>query len=80
MCQNAVVYVAFVSVCVSFGGLSEFDWVLSLDRWDIEGGVRVVVAGHMWVVLWLGCAGGKRRLCPCAFVLEVQRRWRFDGW
>jgi hypothetical protein len=40
--QNAVVYVVCVSVCVSFGGLSEFDWVLGLDRWEIEGGVCVV--------------------------------------
>ncbi len=42
MGQNAVVYVAGGSVCASFGGLSEFDWVFGLDRWAIEGGVCVV--------------------------------------
>ncbi len=42
MGQNAVVYVAGGSVCVSFGGLSEFNWVFGLDRWEIEGGVCVV--------------------------------------
>ncbi len=80
MGQNAVVYVSYVSVCVSFGGLGEFEWVFWLDRGDIEGGVRDVVMGHMWVVLVLGCVGGGRSLCPCAFVLGVQRRWRFGGW
>ena len=40
--QNAVVCVACVSVCVSFGGLCEFDWVFGLDRWDIEGVVWIV--------------------------------------
>ena len=39
---DAVVYVAGGSVCVSFGGLSEFDWVFGLDRWEIEGGVCIV--------------------------------------
>ncbi len=42
MDQNAVVYMACVSGCVSFGGLGEFDWVFGLDRWEIEGGVCVV--------------------------------------
>ncbi len=42
MGQNAVVCVACVSVCVSFGSLGELDWVVYLDRWDIEGGVCVV--------------------------------------
>ncbi len=32
MCQNAVVHVSGGSVCVSFGGLSEFDWAFGLDR------------------------------------------------
>ncbi len=80
MGQNAVVYVFCVSVCVSFGGLGAFDWVFCLDRGDIESGVCVVVVGHMWVVLVLGCVGGERILCPCAFGLGVQRRWRFDCW
>ena len=67
-------------VCVSFGWLGEFYWLFGLDRWDTEGGVCVFLAGHMWVVLVRGCVGGGRRLCPCAFGLVVQRRWRFGGW
>jgi len=63
-----MVYVAGGSVCVSFGGLREFDWVFGLDRWDTGvGGVCVVVAGHIWVILVLGGVGGRRSLCPCVF-------------
>ena len=42
MGQNAVVCVACVIVCVSFGGVCEFDWVFGLDRWDSEGVVWVI--------------------------------------
>ncbi len=59
---------ACVIVGVSFDGLDEFGWVGGLDRWEIEGDVCVVGVRHMWVVLVLGCVGGKRSLCLCAFV------------
>ncbi len=82
MGQNAVVYASYVSVCVSFGGLGEFDWVFWLDRGDIEGGVRDVVVGHMWVVLVLGCVGGKKSLslCICVRSVETLAVWWLVRW
>jgi hypothetical protein len=65
-------YVELAFMLVGIGG-----WLSGAER----GWVLLVVLGMglFWVVLVLGGVGGKRSLCPCAFVPGGQRRWWFDG-